>query len=396
MTKNASPFPLLALRAIVLVSFLWPVSAHAQETLGIRSVTFSPDSKRLAATTGEPKQQGTITLWEIATNKRLWQHTANTGIPAVAFSPDGRTVAIGGYDNTANLLDSETGEVKTTLKHPKEVRGVAFSLDGTRLATACWDKLVRVWDIATATEKVTCTGHTDRIFPVSFSPDGKLLLSAAGDDGVKIWDASSGAEKRTMKQEGVHVSWAEFCLEGRCVATGDNHGRLVVWDVESGKPRVSLRGMSGVRQFAVSSSARRAAVAGHFTRDILLLDFSLGAPADQDLKRVRALLVKLDNDSYEAREAASKELFDIGSVAVAELQRAAKEAESVEVRIRARRLRQQILSTPRAKLRGHTDEVECVAFSPDGKLLASGAKDGTVRLWDLATLKETAKWQPNK
>jgi WD40 repeat protein len=66
-------------------------------------------------------------------------------------------------------------------------------------------------------------------------------------------------------------------------------------------------------------------------------------------------------------------------------------AKLAEVRIRARRLRQELLSKPRAVLRGHTAEVESIAFAPDGKILASGGKDGTLRLWDLASGKETAR-----
>jgi WD40 repeat protein len=103
-------------------------------------------------------------------------------------------------------------------------------------------------------------------------------------------------------------------------------------------------------------------------------------------------LTRLDDDDYAVREATGRDILKIGFLAEPELRRAAQEAKSAEVRIRARLLRRELFSRPRATLTGHTDPVLCLALSPDGKHLASGSRDGTARVWDVTTGKEVARF----
>jgi WD40 repeat protein len=383
--------PLALLLALVL-----PAGAPADEPvrLGVRAVALSPDGKLLAAGTGEPQERGAVTVWDVATREVRFAHPERTGVGGVAFSPDGKLLAVASYDNAARLLDAATGAVKATLRHPKEVRAVTFSPDGKRLATACWDRALHVWDVARGAETLTLTGHKDRIYSVAFSPDGKRLVSAGGEDGVKVWNAATGKEQRTLTPGRLYARCALISPDGRAVLGGAWDGAVRLWDADSGEQRARFSGMGGVDGLAFAPATHTLAVCSN-GRDVALFDLCFRGPDEKERGRVKALLAKLEDDSYEVREAAGKDLLAMGFLIEPELRRASKESSSAEVRLRTRRLRSELLSQPRAQLQGHTREVEAAAFTPDGKLLATGSKDGTVRLWDVAGRKELAVLTPH-
>ena len=221
------------------------------------------------------------------------------------------------------------------------------------------------------------------------------MISAGGKDGVKLWDVGTSKEKRNvgLKSALDHTFCAAITPDDKWILSGDN-GTLGVWKLQTGKVRARLTDTAAVNGLTFCPSSKELAICAFLSKDVYLFNLNLAEPTASERERFKALLNKLDDDSYDVREAASREFVKLGLIAEPALKQAMKDAASVEVRIRARHARYEILSKPKAVLRGHTEEVHCVAFAPNGKLLASGSADGTVRLWDMPGGKEAGVLVP--
>jgi WD40 repeat protein len=356
---------------------------------GIRCVAFSPDGTMLAATFGEPKQRGRVVLWKMEDQKQLWTYLADDGVPTVAFAPNGKTMAIGGYDHIAKLLDTQTGKVlKVFAEHTNYVRAVAIAPDNKTLATASWDGTVKTWDLTTGAVRQTLQLPNKNVFMMAYSPSGKWLM--ASDPNCRIWDVATGEEKAVKDVDKFRPGWAVFTDDNSFIARCDN-GTIRRWNIESGQQDVLFKKYAS--RMAFSAKARLLAISTG-ERAIDLLDYPPRIPTQQEKDSIQALLAQLDHDNYETREAASKEFLTIGMLAEPELRRAMKETSSVEVRIRCRRLLEEILAKPHAKLSGKTGDVEALAFSPDGQLFAGAGKSGAVCIWKINDVKELMRLTP--
>ncbi|MCY3738610.1 MAG: leucine-rich repeat domain-containing protein [Gemmatimonadaceae bacterium] len=214
---------------------IWNTAARAAVgTLsgGSSALAFSPDGATLASGSTRT-DRANIKLWDLTDRTliaTLPGHTGGpTGVHSLAFSPSGDTLASGSGDQTIKLWDvADESLIATLTGHTSHVFSVAWSSDGT-LASGSRDGTVRLWDAASQTSTASLEGNTGRVLDVAFSPDGSLL-AASTDGPVLLWSVAAGD---TIALQG-HGE-ASFSADGATLVTGARLGEIVLWDVETAK-----------------------------------------------------------------------------------------------------------------------------------------------------------------
>jgi WD40 repeat protein len=198
------------------------------------SCVFSPTGKAMALW----DDRGTLLLYDDTGKHQLAKLPSVPGFPAlygVAFSPDGKTLALGDWDAEVKQWDLGTNSLRP---HPGGEMGalnhVAVSPNGRWLASASADTVVRIWDLQTGRLHASLKGHEGRVGRVAFSPDGKYLASGADDSKVCLWEVPSGGRRYELQAHTGYILALAFSRDGQTLASASSHGTVCLWDVASG------------------------------------------------------------------------------------------------------------------------------------------------------------------
>ncbi len=393
---------------------LWDVArARLRSTLqgpakGIHSLAVAPDGMTLAAS---GRTDEAVVLWDLAAGRvrtTVWNRSKGS-VSSLAFSPDGRTLAGGGW-TTVTLWDLATGEEQTTLRgHTSWVYGLTFSPDGQTLASGSWDKTVRRWDPAQGLERIHLGQQRWAISTVAYSPDGGFLVSAdyknivlfdarsnrevasipaphwistlayapdgatfatggpVGERGdgpgtVRLWDATARALRTTLDPQLDPICVVAFSPDGQTLAIGgraSGKGVARLWDARTGRERTSLEVSSAqVESLAFSSNGQLLATAARTpgaAGEIALWDLPTGRQRATFAGR-HAVAFSPDNTTLAYGGEGGVVLRD--------------------------------LATGREQLALGADST-ALQFSPDGRTLATaGGSAGGMALWQVATGQE--------
>ncbi|KIM86959.1 hypothetical protein PILCRDRAFT_293290 [Piloderma croceum F 1598] len=305
-------------------------------------------------------------------------HTSS--VNSVAFSPNGKHIVSGSSDQTVRIWDAETGDVvaRPYQGHTQSVSSVAFSPDGKRIVSGSWDNTIRVW--STETGNVIAApfiGHVEYVSHVVFSPDGEHVASCSDDQTIRVWNAETG--DFIIKMHVKLVTSVVFSPDGKHMASGSANGTIHIWNAVTGE---ATMGPLAVHTDAVTSIAFSPVgthiASGSKDKAIYVLDLGNGR---RDAAGLAGAIVS-DDASYIISGPFKGHTDWVTSVRFSPDGRWIASG-SVDRTIRIWDIDTgNVVAGPFAE---HTDAVTSVAFSPDGKHIASGAKDKTICVWDVGT-----------
>ncbi|CAE6514302.1 unnamed protein product [Rhizoctonia solani] len=388
-----------------------PLKGHDER---VWSVDYSPDGQWLAS----GSLGGTVCIWSTDT----WERKGNPLQPvnkrygmvfSVVFSPDSAMIAAG-YGSMIHLWDVSSGRLigEPPKGHTGNVSSLAFLPDGKHLVSGSFDCTICVWDISSGQLAFgPFTTHMGGVSDVRFSPDARSFISVGVDDTIHMWDTASWQSRTWLRNTGLTRS-AKFSPDGLSLISGSVDGNVRIWEVqEFSDEQMAGHQLDGHSHWVTSVAFSRCGtyiVSGSSDMTVCIRDFqtnklmlgplkhtnlvlSVGVPADS----TRIFSVFADRMIHVWSKQTGELEYTIGPIETdgqedptyRELWPAAFSFDGRRIvsGSKSGRIYMQDGSKPCASLAGHNDQVESIAFSPNGQFFASGSEDGTLIVWDAST-----------
>jgi WD40 repeat protein/serine/threonine protein kinase/Flp pilus assembly protein TadD len=358
------------------------------------SVAFSPDGRSLAVGYGLYSKDDTfrVTLYEVATGQGTGTFPGpRGGVNDLAYHPDGRHLAVAGSEVVEVWDVVARAKVHELRGHSKWVYGVAFSPDGKWLATGGWDRTIKLRDANTGEERLTIFGHEGFVLDLAFSPDNRCLASTSEDRSVRLWEVPTGRPIGVFHGHTDFVQAVAFAPDGRELASGGLEGTMNVWGRRTSLPVVFDGHTGWVGRLWYRRDGRRVVTApiGYQVKGETTKGWD---PSTGELDpTLTGVVPDLLGDEYLPPSSFSFQVAPPpatspdgtrvarvwGGTAMADRSQAYSRNSVMVLDAATGRVLHSLI--------GHTADLAGIAFSPDGRRIATASFDRTVKLWDVST-----------